>query len=138
MLTYKGLSRDCKYLLLLTGNCEGPSTPCHIVQMLYAYGSARQQEGKHEPEPLYIGMIKLENSGTMLRVIKESSRWSVQSGHTVHELSAPYQYETLALHDLQKEFLTVLMEADNERLERSLLDACDSLRIYQELWTDDS
>ncbi|KAL3679934.1 hypothetical protein R1sor_022890 [Riccia sorocarpa] len=113
LLTYRDLEEDARYLLLLLAKCTGPSTPTHVVQLLYTYARLNLQCDR-EPEPFQIQRSVLENSGTMLRVErgKVPGLWNFPL----------YEYETLALHDLEKEFLNCLNEEENKQLEVCLLE----------------
>ncbi|KAL3686131.1 hypothetical protein R1sor_004153 [Riccia sorocarpa] len=134
MLTYKDLEPDARYLLLLIAKSGASSIPSPVVQILFAYGVANHH--KHsEPELPRFALDDLENSGAMLRVstiIEEGDvrckalSFSVKAQAQSSVLytsfgNEQFSYESLGLHDLQKEFLNVLMEEDNERLEKSLV-----------------
>ncbi|KAL3685674.1 hypothetical protein R1sor_003696 [Riccia sorocarpa] len=118
MLTYKDLEPDARYLLLLIGKSGASSLPSPVVQMLFAYGVANHHKNS-QPELFRFALSDLENSGAMLRVSKRiiECDFPCEFRTSFQQLS----YESLGLHDLQKEFLNVVMEVDNERLEKSLL-----------------
>ncbi|KAL3685263.1 hypothetical protein R1sor_003285 [Riccia sorocarpa] len=118
MLTYKDLEPDARYLLLLIAKSGASSVPSPVVQMLFAYGVANHHKPS-APGLACFTLNDLENSGAMLRVSTEIVKGDVQCNFNID--FDEFTYESLSLHDLQKEFLNVLMEEDNEGLEKSLV-----------------
>ncbi|KAL3685259.1 hypothetical protein R1sor_003281 [Riccia sorocarpa] len=119
LLTYEDLEPDTRYLLLLIAKSGASSVPSPVVKMLFAYGGANHH--KHsEPELAWSALNDLENSGAMLRVSTTIIEDDVQCWYRTVG-NKQFSYKSLGLHDLQKEFLNVLMEEDNEGLEKSLV-----------------
>ncbi|KAL3676975.1 hypothetical protein R1sor_026923 [Riccia sorocarpa] len=119
-LTYEDLQPDARYLLLLIAKSGPSSIPSPVVRMLFSYGVANHHKYS-EPELPHFALCDLETSGAMLRVSRIIIEGDVPCKFSTSFGDKQFSYESLGLHDLQKEFLNVIMEEDNESLEKSLL-----------------
>ncbi|KAL3679935.1 hypothetical protein R1sor_022891 [Riccia sorocarpa] len=105
LLTYKDLEEDARYLLLLIGKCAGPSTPSHVVRILYTYALARlKQYHDQEPDLYQIRRTDLENSGPMLRIERGKSVWSGLCTYRLPGDQVPYDTKQWPYMTCRKNF----------------------------------